>query len=132
LIPSARCAICGPVLPALRHRCIGPLHIFPKEISMHATISPNHNGRKIDTHHDGVYLGLWRGRCLPVHGMSKQHLSYLVDSAGGEIVTEERHDELAIDQRVRFRMASDGLGITQVAVGIEPAEPVASKRSNRK
>jgi hypothetical protein len=95
------------------------------DFQMHATIPSDHHGLKIVTHSDGIYFGLWRGRCHPVHGMSRQHQSLIIDSSGSEIFTEERHEHLAIDQRVRFRMGSDRLGIAAVACGVEPIEPPA-------
>jgi hypothetical protein len=90
-----------------------------------ATVPTDHPTHKQVHHEDGVYFGLWRGPAQRHHGMSRQHQSVIIDTAGGEIFSEEQHPELALDQRVRFRLAMDRLGITKVAIGIEPVEPVA-------
>jgi hypothetical protein len=91
---------------------------------------------KMDHHREGTHFGLWAGRPLPHHGTSRQHLGgYLVDTAGGEVFCEMPHDELAIGQRCRYRMASDKLGITQVAVDVQaietpaPVEPIEPDKS---
>jgi hypothetical protein len=88
-----------------------------------AELHADHPWTKIESHTEGTHFGLWCGRALPQHGMSRQHLNYLVATNGGEVFSEETHNELKIGQRCRFRLQMDKLGISAVAVGVEPVEP---------
>jgi hypothetical protein len=72
-----------------------------------------------------VFFAIYYGKALPSHGTSRSHQTRLITTSGAEIFSNE---EPAIDigTRVRFTMATEPtLGVEQIAVGIEPAEPVA-------
>jgi hypothetical protein len=71
-----------------------------------------------------VFLGLWHGACGAHEGSSRAHQCRILNTSGGHIYTTERHPELTVGSRVKFRTAFDTLGIEQLAVNVTPCEPI--------